>query len=274
MKKSILMTFAIISLFACKKNDTSNSFPQNDVLHKVVVVGEKYKQQTSGKNKLDTRKAILMGIADGVGGYLGAGTGNAYGILYSAWFASLGIGSLLSPTIPHPETTTNTGSDQFDMGQTGDVHNKLLYQIHSNRIVSLFNEDNTIRTEVMTMMEDAKNVIPGTTPIDITTIKTMQPSFLNAYLDGQMMAAEDGNVIAQTIKNSPTSAEAQNVILEIVSTLSATDLTIDNKFSFYLNEVEETIKSDKSLSESDKTAIEAFLAITNSSIYYWNVNLN
>jgi hypothetical protein len=272
----IALSFIFLFAFGCKKEKTATtsnleSSGQARLIAQIKEIGDKTsKDRTNYANRINWDKAVKMGIADAIGGAMAPKQPvvGPYLILWSAFFASVGIGSLLSPVMPTPIIQPKTNSSNFISGYLGDDHNILLFDAYSNAVsIGTSNGSLNLQTSTFLIAHGFSN-ITGQTPASYLPMCTN--SMANVY-NYTVSVANDPNVLVNLLNYSlydPTVKPLISVIIDGVTN------SVDNPddCNAYLLSVQAAVQSSSTLSSDQKSELYNFLAIANSSLYFWNAN--
>ena len=280
MRKSIIIVALVFATLGCTKKNENTKPTKNasDLVAQIDAIGNSYKSKSSTSvntlgHKTTTRKAVLMGIADAIGGAMSSGTpAGIWGTLWGGFLASIGVGSVLdvvnsNPVLPSSQTTE---SSKFIYGYIGDDHNSLLYQAFNNKIsISVNNNAFDQATQNLFTGNNFSNIDGGND--DISTLLSNNQGSLATLYSYVLAHANDANFSSEIISQYSSDNSVNSVLTSIINGITNDVKTLADCHS-YLIDVQSAVKQSQDLTDPEKDIVYNFISIENSSLYFWDAN--
>jgi hypothetical protein len=277
MKRIVFIAFfalTVILINSCSKSNNKNTPSSHNsnirtVLVQIHELTKKYSTKVPSY-KYDQAKAGRLALADGVGGGIGA-SGGIWGALWGGFLTTLSLEPYLRGT-PVATVPSETNSNLFDYGIAGDGHNSLMY-------TALVNHIGVSSTETTGLNEGVKNLLISTSfeianpEESMSALYDSKESLLISILQQADPIRNDSLGFDYAIDHSTMDSDARTVIKALVDDMNTSNILDGDEFSYYLSDIE-TVINNSDCSQQAKNSIKAFLAVTNSSNYFWKVNYN
>ena len=285
MKKLTIALIALMVVMSCnkKKNSvvqTTQNSPKNvtSLIAKINSIGNSYKNKstTGSAAHKTTRSSWGSWFADAISGAIAGGPGTppciscaiTVGSAVSAAFASASVANIPNPLNPGPNTT---GSGSFIYGVAGDDHNTILYDLYSNGVTISLDANGNFNQATVNLYSNLSFLNINNGNDNMAAIFQNEAPLTTSMVQYTNNTYSNPNYASDFLSHYSSDLNLNLVIESIISNVQ-NDIANESDCTSYLLQVQTTIQQSQDLTPAQQQEICVFLAIANSSIYFWDAN--